>query len=401
MNNYKILKFKTNEAEIDCFWLNNDIWLSEKEIAKLVGKNRTSINRLLGKRKEDICEKSAKTHISLGTKPLTIYSSKTVYEICLYYDSFVAEEFQNWVEKSLETNEDENYKIVRFNQENIAIDVIVSPEENTIWLTQDQLTELFQTSRPNISKHITKIYKDKELEERATVNFLLIVQNEGGREIKRYVTHYNLDLLISLGFRINSKVAIEFRKWANQILKSFILKKEITTQPSNGEMANSIVCLGSKINELDARVQKLEEENKGRIVVDKILFENDVLEAMTLIDRIIKTSSKHIILIDPYVDIRTLNYLKGKIKEIPLFLITSNKANLSEIDIKEFEKKCGKLYLHIKNEYHDRYLIIDNRNFYHIGSSINYLGKRFSQISKIYDKDVIEILKARLAKIAC
>lgn len=399
MNDYKILVFKINEAEIDCFWLNNDIWLSEKEIAKLVAKNRTSINRLLGKRKDDICEKSAKTHISLGTKPLTIYSSKTVYEICLYYDSFVAEEFQKWVASILKIDGDNNYKIVRFNQENIAIDVIVSPEENTIWLTQDQLTELFQTSRPNISKHITKIYKDKELEERATVNFLLIVQNEGGREIKRYVAHYNLDLLISLGFRINSKVAIEFRKWANHILKSFFLKKEITTQPSNNEISNTIVCLGSKINELDTRVQKLEEENKSRIVVDKILFENDVLEAMTLIDKIIETSSKSIVLIDPYVDIRTLNYLKGKRIEIPLFLITSNKAILSGIDIEEFEKKCGKLYLYIKDEYHDRYLIIDDRDFYHIGSSINYLGKRFSQISKIYDKDVIGILKTRLINI--
>jgi len=397
MNDYKILMFKSNEAEIDCFCLNNDIWLSQKEIAKLYNKGRTTINNFLKSHEND--ERIRKMECVIKTNTTYLYDSKSVVFIGKYFDYETAEEFQKWVEINLQPSEEEQYKIVRFNQENIVIDVIVSPQENTTWLTQDQLTELFQTTRPNISKRIAKIYKDGELEERATINFLSTVQLEGGREVKRYVAHYNLDLVISLGFRINSKVAIEFRKWANKIIKSFFLRKEIPIHPSNLEITNSIVCLGSKINEINSRVQKLEEENQSRIIVDQVLFEDDVLEAMVVIDKIIKTSSKSIVLIDPYADIRTLNNLKGKSKESPLFLITSNKAKLSKIDIEEFEKKYGKLYLYIKDEYHDRYLIIDNRDFYHVGSSINYLGKRFSQISKICDKDIIEILKTRITKI--
>ena len=129
-----------------------------------------------------------------------------------------------------------------------------------------------------------------------------------------------------------------------------------------------------------------------------MVLDGEMLDTLIVITRIIETAKESIIVIDPYVDVRTLNAFKYKNKDIPLRIITSYKTSLSNIDLEIFTEKSGDLFIERDESYHDRYLIIDNEVFYHIGGSVNYLGKRVSQITFITDKDIIETLRNRVVR---
>ena len=102
------------------------------------------------------------------------------------------------------------------------LELKVSFNEETIWLSQKQLAELFDVTKQNVSLHINNILKEKELDKNLTVKFFLIVQKEGNRELERNIEHYNLDMIISIGYRVNSFTATKFRQWATKILKNYI-----------------------------------------------------------------------------------------------------------------------------------------------------------------------------------
>ena len=123
-----------------------------------------------------------------------------------------------------------------------------------------------------------------------------------------------------------------------------------------------------------------------------MVLDGEMFDALIVVTRIIETAKESIVLIDPYVDIRTLNAFKNKNKDIPLKIITSYKSNLSKIDIEIFTEQFGDLFIEMDDSYHDRYLIIDNELFYHIGGSVNYLGKRVSQITLIEDEFITKAL---------
>ena len=140
---------------------------------------------------------------------------------------------------------------------------------------------------------------------------------------------------------------------------------------------------------------RIEEKEKHLFVEDKMIMDGEMFDALIVITRIIETAKESIVVIDPYVDIRTLNAFKNKNKDIPLRIITSQKANLSNIDIEIFTEQFGDLLIETDDRFHDRYLIIDGELFYHIGGSVNYLGKRVSQITLIEDEFIIDTLKEK------
>lgn len=123
-------------------------------------------------------------------------------------------------------------------------------ENETVWLTQAQMAELFDVQRQAITKHIKNIFESHELEEKSTSSILELVQKEGNRNVLRKVALYNLDMIISVGFRVNTLKGIEFRRWANQILKEHLLK--------GGSVNQRLISHENKLENLDARVQTLE-----------------------------------------------------------------------------------------------------------------------------------------------
>jgi death-on-curing family protein len=134
-------------------------------------------------------------------------------------------------------------------------EIQVKLDNDTVWLNQYQLEDLFHTDRSSINKHISNIYKSKELKEKSTCAFFAQVQKEGGREVTRKIKFFNLDLIISVGFRVNSKRGTEFRIWANKIIKEYLIKgytlneKRLAQQNEQlRELQEAVKIIGNVVN---------------------------------------------------------------------------------------------------------------------------------------------------------
>lgn len=289
-----------------------------------------------------------------------------------------------------------NYELIKFKNDGVELEVNVSPEEETVWLTKDQIAVLFDRDRTVISKHINKIYKDGELDINRTRAKNAQVQKEGSRSVTRTIELFNLDVVLSVGYRTSGKKAVAFRKWANSVLKEYLLKGYALNEGRTLVTKENYLGLVCRVDSLEGRMTKIEQKEKHLFVEDQLVLDGEMFDALIVITRIIETAKESIIVIDPYVDIRTLNALKNKNKDVSLEIVTSQRANLSEVDIEIFTIKYGGFNIHVDNRFHDRYLIIDNELFYHIGGSVNYFGKRVSQITLIEDADIVEALRKRI-----
>ena len=194
--------------------------------------------------------------------------------------------------------------IVVYNEGELEINVSVDKE--TIWLSQKQIAELFEVTIPNINMHIKAIYKDEELFENRTIQKSLIVRKEGNREVKRELEHYNLDMIISIGYRVNSKKATKFRQWATSILKNYI---------QNGYAINEHKINELRLSSLENDVADIKSHIKSSSLELKqgVFFNNEIFDAYVFISDIIKSATKSIILIDNYIDESILT-LFSKIK---------------------------------------------------------------------------------------
>ena len=160
---------------------------------------------------------------------------------------------------------EEKYEIVRFIDGELELEVNISPNEETIWLTQDQIVELFYSTKQNISFHINNILDENELDY-STVKEILTVRIEGNRKVKRKIKYYNLDMIISVGYRVNSKRGIKFRKWANKILKEYLLKGYVINEERTLVTNENFLRLINKVDSLDEKVHIIENKFKTNIL---------------------------------------------------------------------------------------------------------------------------------------
>jgi len=260
-------------------------------------------------------------------------------------------------------------------------------EEETVWLTQAQIAELFGTKRPAISKHLINIYKSGELVENSTCS---ILEHVGKSGVQKYQTqYYNLDAILSVGYRVNSKNATQFRIWANKILKSYLLKGYAIRQ----QFEHIEQTLDQHKKTLINHEQKIDLIIKTALPPqDGIFYDGQIFDAWQFVSDIVKIAGKSIVLIDNYIDETVLTlflkrksgvkvsiYTKKITKQLSLDIDKHN-AQYEPIEIKEFTKS------------HDRFLIIDTATVYHIGASLKDLGKRWFAFAKI-ELDATEIIK--------
>ena len=182
------------------------------------------------------------------------------------------------------------------------LELKVSVKQESVWLTQKQIAELFEVSIPNINMHIKAIYKEEELFENRTIQKYLIVQQEGKRKVKREVEHYNLDLVISVGYRINSKKATIFRQWATSILKNYIqdgyvINGEKITNERFLSLENEVINLKSKVENISNSL-----ENNSLNPKQGIFYNGQIFDAYVFINDLFKLATNEIILIDNYID---------------------------------------------------------------------------------------------------
>ena len=286
-----------------------------------------------------------------------------------------------------------SYELIKFENDNVELEVSVSPEEDTVWLSKEQMSLLFDRNRSVISRHIKSIYEEGELNKESSCA-------KNAHEVNgqiHYTDFYNLDVVISVGYRVKSKNGVLFRKWANSVLKEYLLKGYALNEGRTLITKDNYLNLVNRVDSLNKRVDTIESAEKHRFVEDVLLLDNQMFDAIVLITKMIETAQTSIVLIDPYVDAVSLSFFKNKSKDLKLVVVTSSRANIGRREVASFNERYGNLEIKIDDKYHDRYLIIDNELFYHFGCSINYIGKRLSQITLIKDKDIVDTLKKRLA----
>jgi len=270
--------------------------------------------------------------------------------------------------------------IVIYNEGEIELNISV--DKDTIWLTQKQIAELFQVTIPNINMHIKTIYKDKELLENRTIQKYLIVQQEGKRKVKREVDHYNLDMVISVGYRVNSIKATKFRQWATAVLKKYIvngftINTEKITHERFSELENEVSLLKSQINNISKGLESNYIKPKQGIFYDGQMF-----DAYTFISDLIRGAKSKIILIDNYVDDSVLT-LFSKNQNIEVTIYTKTISKQLTLDLQKYNSQYKPIEIKKFENSHDRFLILDDKEAYHIGASLKDLGKKWFAFSKM------------------
>jgi len=243
------------------------------------------------------------------------------------------------------------------------------------------MVELFSSTKQNVSLHINNIFKEKELDQISTVKEYLTVQLEGSRNVKRKIILYNLDVIISVGYRIKSKRGTQFRIWANRILREYLLK---------GYSIN---------NRLDKIERKLFEHNqKFDLLIrtnlpphEGIFYDGQVFDAHIFVSDLIKSANESIILIDNYVDETVLSLLSKRNANVTATIYSATFSKQFNLDLKQFNAQYPAIGIKTFTKSHDRFLIIDNSEIYHIGASLKDLGKKWFAFAKI-DLDPIKII---------
>lgn len=285
-------------------------------------------------------------------------------------------------------NEQNSSNMVIYNDGELELNVSV--ENETIWLTQKQIAELFEVTIPNINMHIKAIYKEEELLENRTIQKYLIVQEEGKRKVKREVEHYNLDVVISVGYRVNSKKATTFRQWATSVLKTYIqngyaINLERITHQRFKELENDVSLLKSQVATITKGL-----ENGTRQSKHGIFYDGQIYDAYAFVNDLLKSAKSEVVLIDNYID-DTVFTLFSKYPNLKIKIYTQTITKQLRLDYQKYQSQYQNIELKEFKKAHDRFLILDSTQMYHIGASLKDLGKKWFAFSK-FEMEALEIL---------
>ena len=271
------------------------------------------------------------------------------------------------------------------------LELKVSVNEETIWLTQKQLSELFSVEIHTINYHIKNIYKQKELNKNSTIRIFRIVQKEGNREIQRNIEHYNLDMIISIGYRVNSITATKFRQWTTSILKNYIkngyvINADKITNERFVNLENDVNILKSQMNDVKSLIK-----NNTLETTQGIFFDGQIYDSYSFISDLLRSAKSEIILIDNYID-DTILTLFLKIPNIKVTIYTNIISKQLKLDFEKYSKQYDNITLKTFKNSHDRFLIIDKKELFHLGASLKDLGKKWFAFSK-FEMQNLKILE--------
>ena len=261
--------------------------------------------------------------------------------------------------------------------ENVQLEVRL--EEETVWLTQQQMTLLFETTKQNVSLHINNIFKEEELSPVSTVKEYLTVQQEGNRIIKRNQKYYNLDVIISVGYRVKSQRGTQFRQWANKVLKDYLLKGYALNQrllKIENQLENQQVILAEHSEKIDFFVRT------SLPPIEGIFFEGQVFDAHVFVSDLIRSAKNNIVLIDNFIDDTILKLLDKRSAAVKATVYTRQISLTLQNDINLHNAQYEPIEVIEFANSHDRFLMIDE-TVYHIGASMKDLGKKWFAFSKM------------------
>lgn len=257
-------------------------------------------------------------------------------------------------------------------QPNNTISLEVRMENETLWLTQSQIALLFGCSSDNVSLHLKNIYDEGEIELEATTEEISVVRAEGQRMVSRRITHYNLDAILSVGYRVNSRNATLFRKWATKTLKEHLLRGYVVQQ--------RLERLEEKVSEHDKQIDFF--VRTALPPVEGVFYDGQIFDAYVFAADLIRSATKNIVLIDNYIDESVLLLLSKRADNVIAKIITRNISRGLCADLERHNQQYNPIIVTESHRFHDRFLIIDSV-VYHIGASLKDLGKKLFAFSKM------------------
>lgn len=265
----------------------------------------------------------------------------------------------------------ENNEIILY-QPDKTIKLEVRLENETVWLTQQQMAELFGTQRQAITKHLKNIFDCEELERSSSSSILELLQKEGNRMVRRKVELFNLDVIISVGFRVNTKRGIQFRQWANRVLKEYMMKGYSVNQ---------------RLERLEQRVTQTENKidffvKTSLPPVEGIFYDGQIFDAYKFVCDLIRSAKQRIVLIDNYIDDSVLQMLDKRQSNVSATIFTKNYTPQLQLDLQRHNAQYAPIAIQSFTQSHDRFLIIDD-TVYHIGASLKDIGKKWFAFSKM------------------
>ncbi len=272
-------------------------------------------------------------------------------------------------------------EIILYRPDELAEHIEVRINDETVWLSQEQIVQLFQRDQSVISRHIRNVFNEGELDEKSNMQKMHIANSD------KLVALYNLDVIISVGYRVKSKQGTQFRIWANKILKDYLLKGYVINNRMN-RLEDNVEALITKVNEIDLQI------NTHLIPTQGVFFDGQVFDAYVLASKIIGSAQKSIVLIDNYIDESVLVHLCKKNKSANITILTKTISKQLQLDVQKANNQYPTIVVKQFSHSHDRFLIIDQNEVYHLGASLKDLGKKWFAFSKMDKKSVESILNS-------
>ena len=269
----------------------------------------------------------------------------------------------------------ENHGEIILYQPNDEVKLEVRLAEETVWLTQAQMAELFQTSKQNVSLHTHNVFKEKELDQDSVVKESLTTAADG----KNYrVKYYNLDVIISVGYRVKSIRGTQFRQWANKVLKEYLLKG---------------YSINQRLNQLEQRVSRTEEKidffvRTSLPPIEGIFYDGQIFDAYKFATDLIRSAKMSILVVDNYVDESVLLMLSKRGGGVKADIYTQKINEQFRLDLERHNSQYPPIEVHIYKQSHDRFLIIDGMEVFHIGASLKDLGRKENVELKEFERSI-------------
>ena len=263
--------------------------------------------------------------------------------------------------------EEKKYELIKFEDGEFSLDVNVSPDEDTVWLSANEIALLFNRDPKTIRKHINNVFEENEVDINSNTQKMRIAG------VDQRVIFYSLNVIISVGYRVKSKRGVLFRQWANNILKQYLLKGTVINEERCLACTSNILALQNKVNTIESKIKNMEDDLY--LENSKAFFEGEIVEPYTFIRHIFFLAKKELVITDYYAD----NYLISMLKDVKvkITIITSSNSYLNKINIP------NNINIKHNDNIHGRYIFIDDKYVYALDNSFNNIGKKEFIIMKL------------------
>lgn len=274
-------------------------------------------------------------------------------------------------------------------QLNDMVKLDVRLEDETVWLTQAQMSQLFSVKENTVTYHIREIYRTEELEKEGTARKIRVVRKEGNRQVNRSIDFYNLDMIISVGYKVNSKRGVKFRQWASKVLREYLLSGYVINK--------SLQEVHTQLEDQDRRINALEEKvdffvRSSLPPVEGIFFDGQIFDAYVQIVNLIKQAKRSVVLVDNYIDETTLTMLSKRLAGVSATIYTRQLNQQQQLGVQRHNTQYPPVTVNICQHNHDRFLIIDEA-IYLFGASLKDAGKKLFAYIKMQETSASYLLK--------